>query len=481
MDEDFFTWWRSSFSYLQYYSLEPGDTWFNSPSTTSGWRLLRRVNATQLNNFFTINPTTVLAVRYGFNRFPNYDYNSSQGYNIGNWAFIRPMSNSINPALAEFPAIQMTSFPILGESCDDDYYSEASNNFGTSVDKYVGKHSLKFGFDWRKLKTSGSGISCPTGCLRIQYEHAGVGTNSLHRLDMGDLLLGAPYRRIADNTTTLTDYVNYYGLYIQDNFRLSSKITLNYGLRWEKETGIQEIHNGLLVNFNQTVPNVLANEVTGIQPVGAVEYAGLNGNPTQTGNFNTNKWGPRGGIAYQLDSKTVIRGGYGLFWAPQFALGGPISTLGYSAITSFTGSTNLAGALTPTLYSPFPGGLIPPTGNSLGVAGGIGQDFSLPAPNAKSPRVQQYSIDIQRQLPYGIAAEVGYVGSYSTHMILGAPQININALNPSLLSQGTAALNALVPNPYFGHITNGHPRCGECAGLSSAVTVFRIRQNRRDL
>ena len=80
LDEDFARWWRVSLSYLRYYSLEPGDTWFNRPSTQSGWRLLRRVDATQLNNIFSINPTTVLTVRYGFNRFPNFDYNSSQGY-----------------------------------------------------------------------------------------------------------------------------------------------------------------------------------------------------------------------------------------------------------------------------------------------------------------------------------------------------------------------------------------------------------------
>ncbi len=274
---------------MQYYSLEPGDTWFNSPSTPSGWRLQRRVNATQLNNFFTIDPTTVLAVRYGFNRFPNYDYNSSQGYNIANLGFSPSYVNSINPALAEFPNIQMTSFYSLGDSGDDDYYSEASNNFGTSVDKYIGKHSLKFGFDWRKLKTSGSGISYPTGGYAFNTNTPG--TNSYTGYDMADLLLGLPYARTADNTTTLTDYANYYGLYIQDNFRLSSKITLNYGLRWEHETGIQEIHNGLLVNFNQTVPNVLAPDVTGIQPLGAVEYAGLNGNPTQTGNFNYEQMG----------------------------------------------------------------------------------------------------------------------------------------------------------------------------------------------
>ena len=87
LDEDFTSWWHMSLSYARYYSLEPGDTWFNSPSTQSGWRLLRRVDATAVNSIFTINPTTVLTLRYGFNRFPNFDYNSSQGFNIAKLGF----------------------------------------------------------------------------------------------------------------------------------------------------------------------------------------------------------------------------------------------------------------------------------------------------------------------------------------------------------------------------------------------------------
>jgi len=453
VDEDFTSWYRSSLSYLRYYSLEPGDTWFNSPSTPSGWRLLRRVDATQWNNIFTVNPTTVLTFRYGFNRFPNYDYNSSQGFNIADLGFSPSFVSQINPALAEFPAVNMTSFYSLGDTGDNDYYSEASNNFSTSGDKYLGRHSLQFGFDFRRLKTSGAGVNNSTGGYTFNTNTPG--TNSYTGYDMSDLLLGLPYGRTADNATTLTDTVNYYGLYIQDNYRVNSKLTLNYGLRWEHESGISEINNGLIVNFNQTTPNVLAPQVSGISPLGAVEYAGLGGNPTTTGSPTNNKWGPRAGVAYQLNSKTVIRGGYGIFWAPQFALGGPISTLGYAQTTAYTGSTNAAGAVSPTLYDPFPTGLVQPVGNSLGTAAGIGQNFTLADPNAKSPMIQQYSVDVQRELPFGIALEAGYIGSYSTHLTLGAPTYNINALNPSLLSQGTAALNASVPNPYFGHITTG--------------------------
>ena len=176
-----------------------------------------------------------------------------------------------------------------------------------------------------------------------------------------------------------------------------------------------------------------------------MEYAGVSGAPDSVGNYNTNKWGPRAGIAWQLDSKTVVRGGYGLFWAPQIYLGGPLATLGYANNTQYTGKSS-----TDVLTNPFPNGLLQPVGNTLGAAAGIGSNFTLVDPQTKSPRVQQYSIDVQRELGFGVAMEVGYVGSHSTHLTLGQPTINIDALNPSYLSQGSAALDAQVPNPFAG-------------------------------
>jgi trimeric autotransporter adhesin len=458
IDEDFTSWWRASLSYLRYYSLEPGDTWFNSPATQSGWRLLRRVDATQLNNLFTINPTTVLAVRYGFNRFPNFDYNSSQGFNVGTLGMSPGYANSISPAVAEFPQINMSSIYSLGDSGDWDYYDEASHNFSVSVDKFIGKHSIKAGFDYRRLATSGSGINCTTGCYN--FNSGTVGSNTYSGNDLADLLLGLPYSRQADTSSTLTDYIHYYAGFVQDNFRLSSKITVNFGLRLEHESGVEEAHNGLIVGFNQTASNPLIG-------TGAAEYAGVNGAPTHVGNYQGIKWGPRGGVAYQLNDKTVIRGGYGIFYAPQIALGGPIGTLGYANNTQYTGLTYAQdqGGLT----NPFPSGLLAPLGNSQGAAAGIGTNFSLVDPNTKAPMIQQYSIDVQRELKGGIALEVGYVGSHSTHLTLGNPQININALNPSYLSQGAAALNAPVANPFAGN-----PLVGTGSLSGSTISAFRL-------
>jgi hypothetical protein len=106
-----------------------------------------------------------------------------------------------------------------------------------------------------------------------------------------------------------------------------------------------------------------------------------------------------------------------------------------------------------------------PTGSTLGDLTGIGQSLSIIDPNARSPRVQQYSFDVQRELPFGVAVEAAYVGSHSTHLTQATANININALNPALLSQGSA-LTATVANPFYN---NGG------AGVIGAATVSRVQ------
>lgn len=455
-DEDFFSWWRTSLSYLRYFSLEPGNTEFPTVSSPDQWRLLRRVDTTQLNNIFSLNPTTVLTVRYGFNRFPNYSYDVSQGYSVGALGFPSSLVSQINPALTQFPDVQMSSLYSLGVADNNSYYVLASDNFSTSVSKYMGRHSLKAGFDYRRIKAAGNDANDAAG----QYSFNGVFTKSSATaggvgVDLADMLLGYPSSGNIYTSSKLTDIANYYGLYVQDDFRVTRKLTINIGMRWEHEPGVYEQNNGMIVNFDGTAANPLAGKVTGISPKGEVVYAG-NGGKTTVGNPYASKWGPRLGVAYQLAPKTVIRAGYGVFFAPQFALGSPIATVGYNQTTAYNASTDSNATPAGSLSNPFPGGILQPVGNSLGTSTGIGQSFSLVDPNAKSPYVEQFSFDIQRELPFGIASEVGYVGSRSKHLTLGSGSINENALDPSLLSAANAsALRASVPNPFYGLIATG--------------------------
>ena len=333
----------------------------------------------------------------------------------------------------------MTNLYSLGVADNNSFFVLASNNFSVQASKYKGRHSLKAGFDYRKIKAAGNDANDAAG----NYDFNGIFTKSSPTsagtggADLADMLLGYPSSAAIYTSSKLTDIANYYGLYLQDDFRVSSRLTVNAGLRWEHEPGLYEVNNGMLVNFLGSTANPLASKVTGITPMGEVQYA--NAGRRSVGDPTPNKMGPRFGFAYKLDSKTVVRGGYGIFWAPQFALGSPIATVGYNQTTSPNASVDNNQTPALNLTNAFTSGILQPVGNTLGNLTGIGQSFSLVDPTAKSPYVEQYSLDVQRELPGGIATEVGLVGSKSNHLTTGTASINLNALNPSLLSEGSGA------------------------------------------
>src|SRR5262249_40580354 len=146
----------------------------------------------------------------------------------------------------------------------------------------------------------------------------------------------------------------------------------------------------------------------------------------------------RAGFAWAVNSKTTIRGGYGIFWAPPTYAG--LATLGYSQTTDYIGSND--GGVTPanSLSNPFPGGLLKPVGNSLGLLTGIGQTITFIDQHSGSTMVQQFSFDVQRELPRGVTVQAGFVGARTRNLVLGTGAININQLSSDYLSLGPALL-----------------------------------------
>ncbi len=235
---------------------------------------------------------------------------------------------------------------------------------------------------------------------------------------------------------------------MQDDFRVNKKLTLNFGVRYEFEGGIYSPNNGFNPGFDPNAVNPIQSSVTGITTKGVLEYAGQNGYGTSAFNPNHDKFGPRVGFAYSLTPKTVIRGGYGLFWAPlSFSLQ---SAFGYTATTTYVSSND--GGATPanSLSNPFPTGVLQPSGNTLGLLAGIGgQNITAPSSTARSTRVHQYSLDIQRELPGGFVVTLGFAGSVTHDLVQGTPSININQLPDSDLSLGSK-LTTKVANPFYG-------------------------------
>jgi hypothetical protein len=252
-------------------------------------------------------------------------------------------------------------------------------------------------------------------------------------------------------------YVNYYAGYAQDDLRLNDKLTLNFGMRYELESGLREQNDHLVVGFDPTATFPV--QVGGLNLKGGLMYAGQNGYPTYQGNPVKNQIAPRGGFAWSLDDLTVVRGGWGLFWAPtQFpaTTEAALGARGYSASTSYLASTD--GNLTPAgkLSNPFPAGITQPQGNSLGLLTGAGGVVDFPDQDSKTGYVQQYSSTSSVSSPAATSSASAW--EPSERLSMGGTSdatVNINQLDPQFFSRGTQ-LQAQVPNPFFGNAVFGN-------------------------
>jgi trimeric autotransporter adhesin len=450
VDHEFFSWWRANASYLHYASREPGGNPLQSPAGTNAvsYLLFRKVDAFQLNNTFLPSPTSVVTLGFGFNRFPNNTLDISNGFNQSTLGL--PLSYVNQLQKKAFPAIVMTNFASLGTTNSGPavYYSRS---VVLDFAKYLGKHSLKTGFNFRSISVDFTDVSTAAGTFTFANDFVSP-SDTVKKTDLVNLLLGYPSSGSVTATTHLATNAPYYAGYVQDDYRLTSKLTLNLGLRYEWEAGLSERNNQDAVGFDKNVTNPLA-QTSGYPTKGGIMFAGQNGYPTTCCDYSTTKFGPRFGLAYAVNSKTTVRLGYGIFYAPVSFTNSSAYAPGYTQTTTYVASND--GLKTPagTLSDPFPGGVLQPSGNASGYLTGVGSSVTTWFQKAKSPIVQQYSFDIQRQLPGQIGVEVGYVGSLSRHLLPGnlpGGIANYNQLPDQFLSLGSQLVQS-VPNPYFGH------------------------------
>lgn len=445
VDHELFPWLKLSGSYLHYGSQEPSNqTWPGSIATPGQTTIYRHVDASQGNAVATLNPTTVMTVRFGYNRFPDFDPQFSKGFKLTTLGF--PASvDLLTPGSPDFPSIT-SDFSSFGGGTAS-WGVQFSTNFSAEVSKFMGKHSLKAGTDWRALHAANSTALGPSSFSFATTFTSQTPTKTVTGTGGGlaTMLLGYPGGSITTGSS-FNDYVHYTSFYIQDDYRVTPKLIVNFGFRGEHETNPAEENNKYLIDANLNVVNPLQPSVPSLTLMGQARYAGVNGNPNHAGNPLGIKAGPRIGIAYSMDSRTVFRGGWGIFWIPQsFSVGG---TTGYSQSTSIISSTNNNYTPISSLTNPYPNGLTPISGNSLGGLAVIGQGITATDPgNRSAGYVEQMSFDVQRQVGKNIGLKVGYIGSHT----LDQPYtLALNQLNPSYFSLGSAGLSKVVANPFYG-------------------------------
>jgi len=288
---------------------------------------------------------------------------------------------------------------------------------------------------------------------------------------MASLLLGLPASGSVPFNRGLEEwFVRYYGGYVQDDWRVNSRFTLNYGIRLEHEDGLRELENRQTVGFDQSAVNQIdalvpkaGTLLQGKTLRGGLIYAGVNGAAEQQGKPKKIKPAPRVGGTFALDSNTVVRGGYGLFWAPWNYNATAHGQIGFARTTSLSQSSGEREVPLTSLDNPFPAGLQQPIGSSLGLLTGVGSNIDFINQEKGSPRVHQYSVDVQRELAGHMAVTIGYMGATGRDIGYGGTNsgvpININQIDPNLARQlfpaagggwNAAALRESIPNPFFG-------------------------------
>ncbi len=403
---------------------------------------------------FSISARTTWDTRIGFARGIEEFRPWSQGFDLTQLGFSSAYQNLVQ--YRAFPGVSVTGFQSLGGSR---WYEQPGDTWSlqSSVSMQRGKHLFKTGGDARLVRgnwftatnTSGSFSfgTTQSGGPRADAPSAGTG------FGMASLLLGYGSGSLPWNTGLAVRDL-YYALYFQDDYRVTRRLTLNLGLRWEYPVARTERYDRMVRGFARNAQNPL--QVPGMTLRGGLLYAGVNGQPRGLYDPDYNNFAPRFGFAYSLTSKTVLRGGYALSYIPVL---GAVQSLGYSSTTPWVSSTD--GGITPKdlLRNPFPNGLIPLTGNSQGLLTLVGQSVTFVDPTDRTPMFHNWQFNIQRELPSQTLVEAAYVGSRAIR-IFGGLDANtgmveqLNQLNPQYLSMGTDLLKT-VTNPFYGIITSG--------------------------
>lgn len=305
-----------------------------------------------------------------------------------------------------------------------------------------GKHTLKMGGEYRLYRFYPFQVSNPTGAYNFNQFYTSSDQLGIARPEQGlglaSFLLGFgayTYEKVEP----LSAFQHYMGSYFQDDWKISPRLTVNLGVRWEAETGTGESHNRL------TYFNPEADNGTGFK--GALEFTGGK-NPRTIRKTNWKNFGPRLGFAYRITNKTALRGGFGIFYLP---IG-----LETAIVTTPFNFNVIADVFNPdytprtTLSNPFPGGIVRPNSTNRVDDGTfrLGNNANLVLRDQPNSYVQQWNFAVAQQLGKTTAIDVTYFGSRGVR--LPTNSLELNQIDPKNLANGGAYLTEQVPNPFFG-------------------------------
>lgn len=523
-----------------YHSFNPEDrqNWTNSP-LTQGFEF-RTNDGASLDYTATLSSTMVLDIRSNFSRFVQ-ERRPAAPFDPAQLGFSAAALATMN-GYQYLPRFDIRTYDagrpirsILGASRSD--YNEGLlrpfyvASIQPTITQIFGNHSMRYGYDLRGLRenfsTNGfqggryffdgtyTSIDLTTTTNSTSQTNANRNRNVYGR-DVAAFLLGIPSASTSQSLID-TSGINYsaqslyHGFFFQDDWRVSPKLTLNLGLRYELEMGLTERYNRFIRGFDTTTPSsiqaaALAAYTTAYNAApanfllppsqfsvaGGLLYASAENRAlwnTDRGNFQ-----PRVGAAYSLNEKTVLRAGFGIFMSPYRILPDDIKQTGFNAQTPFIPTNNQGRTFVATLNNPYPTGFQSAFGSSRGLLTNIGQDLAasdagiVPA-DRKNAMFSRLIVGIQRELPGQFVVEANFVSSWGRDMAVNRnlnfiPRQFLANLNPimdlatatALDTAANANLSATIPNPFLNLLPGTGSPFNTATTISRGQSLLRFPQ-----
>jgi carboxypeptidase family protein/TonB-dependent receptor-like protein len=349
-----------------------------------------------------------------------------------------------------FPVVSVDQFITLSRGSAPNRNRNYTIQPNVSLNR--GNHNIRSGLDLRWTNVFNENYNNSGGNLDFtrQFTRSTINSNSaLEGNAFASFLLGAPNSASVD-VNPKPHYKWFFAApWIQDDWRVSSKLTLNLGFRWDINGSVTEENNMLNFAFDPTIVNPVSGRV-GQQVMGGIRFAGVDGAPDRPWKLDKDNWQGRVGMAYSINDKTVFRAGYGKYFLNPTGQG---NNAGFSQSTNLI--TSLDGNRNPTyaLSNPWPNGIVTPPGSSLGPQTFLGRGPAFSNPDFKVPYVHQYSVGIQRELPWNISLDMTYAGSRSydleTSRAFNDTSAAFQAQCDVTLGGSRSFCDQLVPNPFF--------------------------------
>ena len=444
--------------------------WFHSTATGEYYQLVSRAAA--IDDVYTLTPSSVLNVRYGYNRFLRVTDSApeSRGLDLTTLGFSSAYTNAIDAGIRRFPYVTIAGYASTHNGML--FRPTETHTFNANVDRIVRLHSVKVGGEYRVYRENQynyDNVSTGYFDFSTTWTHGPYDNSASSPIGQGlaSLLFGLPSSGYVERRDSYAEQSTVWSLFVQDSWRLRRRLTVNLGVRYELEGPITERFNRSVRGFDPDVVLPIEEQVRAryagattkeVPPEqfrvrGGVNFAGVNGQPRTLWRRDKNNFMPRFGFAWSLRPKTVLRGGYGIFFGFLGERRGDVIQASFVQRTTLVPSID-SGLTFPTkLSDPYPSGFLAPAGSSLGPMTYAGQAVSFFNARPLAPYMQRWQLSTQNEFPHRIVLDIGYIGNRGTHV---TTYRNLNAIPNQYLStsyvRDDATINYLTAslrNPFY--------------------------------